>query len=261
MAEFIRDKAGATEAQQKKALAFLFAQDSVGLATDGVLSGLQVTQTGTASANVLVGAGAAVTQDTVGNGASLMVNDTQKTLDVLTANPMGATARNDLVVFDSATASIRVIVGTPNVSPTDPTVPATATALARLRHAASATTVPTAKIDDLRTFTGMAEYAPPWTSLTLAGGVSGTLKYRLRGAMVDVAVDVTGTFAAGFTAISSGGALPAAARPSITPARAVAYVGSGTVQGSIEVLTTGTINVQCDASRTLAKTTFSYPAG
>jgi hypothetical protein len=147
--EFILHKAGNTEAQQKKAMAFLLSQASAGLATTGVLTGLGVTQTGTASADVLVAAGSGVSQDTVGNGASVLVNDTQKTLDVLTANPMGATPRNDIVVFDSATTSIRNIVGTPNAVPTDPTVPTTAIPLARLRHAASATTVPTAKIDSL----------------------------------------------------------------------------------------------------------------
>lgn len=170
MTEFIRDKAGASEAQQKKALAYLFAQDSTGLATDGVLAGLQVSQTGTASASVLVGAGAGVSQDTVGNGASLLVSDSQKTLDILTANPMGATPRNDIVVFDSATSSIRVIVGTPNAVPTDPTVPATAVALARLRHAASATTVPTAKIDDLRVFTSIFGTYPKPAAYTSVGG-------------------------------------------------------------------------------------------
>lgn len=155
MTEFIRDKAASTEVQQKKALAYLFAQASTGLVTTGVLAGLQVLQTGTAGPNVLINAGAGVSQDTVGNGASMLVNDTQKTLDILTANPMGGTPRNDMVVFDSATTSIRVIVGTPNAVPTDPTVPTTAIPLARLRHAASATTVPTAKIDDLRVFTSV----------------------------------------------------------------------------------------------------------
>ena len=178
MSEFIRDKAGATEAQQKKALAFLFTQTSAGLAATGVLTGLAVAQTGTASASVLVAAGAGVSQDTVGNGASELVNDTQKTLDILTANPMGATPRNDIVVFDSATTSIRVIVGTPNAVPTDPTVPATAIPLARLRHAASATTVPTAKIDDLRFFTslfGVATATGSRTGLaTLAAGAFAT---------------------------------------------------------------------------------------
>ena len=160
MTQFIADKAGNTEAQQKKARAFLLTQDSTGLATDGVLTGLVVAQTGTASASVLVAAGAGVVQDSVGNGASQLVNDTQVTLDVLTANPMGGTPRNDIVVFDAATVAsgtggIRVIVGTPNAVPTDPTVPATAIPLARLRHAASATTVPTAKIDDLRVKTSV----------------------------------------------------------------------------------------------------------
>jgi hypothetical protein len=155
MAEFIYHKAGATEAQQKKGLAFLLAQDSVGLATDGVLTGLGVTQTGTASTAVLVAAGAGQAQDTVGNGAAYMINDTQKTLDILTANPMGGVPRNDIVVFDSATGSIRAIIGTPNASPTDPTVPTTAVQLARIRNLASATTIPTAQIDDRRVKTAL----------------------------------------------------------------------------------------------------------
>lgn len=261
MSEFEYLNGGNSEAQDKMATSYLLAQVSQGKAVTAVLSGLAVTQTGTASANVLVAAGAGVVQASTTDGASIMVNDTQKTLDVLTANPMGGLPRNDIVVFDQATFSIRVVVGTPNASPTDPTVPTSAFPLARLRHAASATTVPTAKIDDLRTYTSLAEYAPVWTTLTLAGGVSGTLKYRVRGVEVDVAVDVTGTFAAGFTAISAAGVIPAANRPSITPARAVAYVGSGTVMGSIEVTTAGTINVQCDASRTLAKALFTFTAG
>ena len=161
MTQFIRDKAGADEASQKKALAYLFAQDSVGLATDGVLVGLAVSQTTTASASVNVAAGSAVSQDSVGNGAALMVNDTQQALDVLGANPMGGTPRNDLVVFDSATVSsgsggLRVIVGTPNAVPSDPSVPATAVKLARIRNAASATTVPSSAIDGLRVFTRLA---------------------------------------------------------------------------------------------------------
>lgn len=160
MTQFIRDKAAATEAQQKMALSFLFAQDSIGLASDGVLTGLGVFQTTTASASVTVTKGAGVAQDSALNGASLLVNDTDITLDVLTANPVGGLPRNDLVVFDASTISggsggVRVLVGTPNASPTDPTVPATAIPLARLRHAASATTVPTAKIDSLRVKTSL----------------------------------------------------------------------------------------------------------
>lgn len=152
---------GNSEAQDRLATSYLFAQVSQGKAATGVLSGLVVAQTGTASGSVLVGAGAAVCQDTVGNGAALMVSDTQKTLDIFTANPMGGTPRNDIVVFDSATKSIRAIIGTPNAVPTDPTVPATAAPLARLRHAASATTIPTAKIDSLIVSTSLAGAADP----------------------------------------------------------------------------------------------------
>jgi hypothetical protein len=149
MTEFQYLNQANTEAQDRLASSFLFAQDSTGLATDGVLAGLAVSQTTTASASVNVAAGACVIQDTVLNGVALMVNDSLKALDVLTANPMGATPRNDIVVFDSATTSVRLIVGVPNAVPTDPTVPITALALARIRNAASATTVPAAAIDQL----------------------------------------------------------------------------------------------------------------
>lgn len=206
MSEFEFHNQANDEAQQKKSTAFLFKQDSVGLATDGVLTGLGVTQTGTASANVLVASGAGVVQDTVGNGASLMVNDTQKTLDVLTANPMGGTPRNDIVAFDSATTSIRVIVGTPNAVPTDPTVPNTAFPLARLRHAASATTVPTAKIDDLRVTTYLFGTEPndyAWVAYTptvrsddtgaLLGSSGATGRYRIIGKSIRVQGSITVT--------------------------------------------------------------------
>ena len=161
MTQFIYHKAGNTEAQQKQALAFLLQQDSPGLASDGVLSGLGVSQTATASASVVVAAGSGASQDTVLNGASMLVLDSPFTLDVLGANPVGGLPRNDVVVFDAATVSsgaggVRVLTGVPNASPTDPTVPATAVRLARLRHAASATTVPASAIDDLRVFTALA---------------------------------------------------------------------------------------------------------
>lgn len=155
MTEFQYLNGGNTEAQDRLATSFLLAQVSTGLAATGVFTGLAVAQTGTASAAVLVSAGAGVSQDTVGNGAAVMVNDTQKTLDILTGNPMGGTPRNDIVVFDSATTSIRAIIGTPNASPTDPTVPTTAIPLARVRNVASATTIDTAHIDDLRSLTSL----------------------------------------------------------------------------------------------------------
>lgn len=168
MSVFEYHHAGNSEAQQKAALSYLLNQVVLGKAAPGVFAGLAVTQTPTASGSVLIGSGAAVTQATTIAGASFMVNDTQLTLDVFTANPVGGLPRNDIVVIDSGTTTIRVIVGTPNAVPTDPTVPTTALALARLRHAASATTIPTAKIDALAPGARLAQ--PPGTPYAVYSG-------------------------------------------------------------------------------------------
>lgn len=160
MTEFQYLDEGNTEAMDRLASAFLFAQSQAGKAAVGVLNGLQVTQNTTAGPAVLVAAGAGVTQDTVTNGVAMMVNDTQKTLNILTGNPMGATPRNDLVVFDAGTKTIRAVIGTPNASPSDPSLPANSIPLARVRNAASATTIPTSAIDDLRAFTTLYGVPP-----------------------------------------------------------------------------------------------------
>ena len=118
-------------------------------------TGLGVVQTPTASGSVRVDAGAAVTQTSSLVGAIVSYNDAQTDLDVLGANPMGGLPRNDIVALDAATESLRVITGTPNASPTDPTVPASAVALARLRHPAGATSVASSAIDELRVWTTM----------------------------------------------------------------------------------------------------------
>lgn len=211
MTQFIRDKAGASEPQQKMALSYLFAQDSAGLASDGVLTGLAVSQTGSASASVVIGKGSGVAQDSVLNGASMMVLDTDLTLDVLGVNPMGGLPRNDIIVFDAATISggaggVRVIVGTPNASPTDPSVPATAIPLARLRHAASATTVPTSVIDSLRVFTslvGAATSSNRINGVPFAGASTTKAAKRMHWNQVTVTPNATGyatiTHGAGFT--------------------------------------------------------------
>lgn len=100
-----------------------------------------------------------------------------------------------------------------------------------------------------------------WTAVTKAGGVTGTLEYRKIGGVVGVRGDLTVTLGSAFTAVSAVGALPAAARPGLTPARSDAYVGSGTAMGSVEVLTDGTINVQTASGGSVAKFNFSYIAG
>lgn len=173
MSQFELHNAGNTEAQQKEALAYLLAQSSTGKAATGVLTGLGVAQTTTASGSVVVSAGAGVAQAAVLDGASVLVNDSDLSLDVLTANPMGATPRNDIVVFDAATTSVRAIIGTPSATPTDPTVPTSAIPLARLRNAASATTIPTSAIDDLRTYTSLFTGQQPFADYYR--GSSGTL--------------------------------------------------------------------------------------
>lgn len=151
MAEWQFMNGAGTEVQDKQALAYLLPRSgTIGVAASGVIEGLGVTQTATASGSVLVGAGACDNQGSLGQGADLLVNGAQKTLDVFTANPMGGVPRNDIVVFDSVTSSVITVVGTPNAAPSDPTIAATRTPLARLRHTASATTIPTANIDDLR---------------------------------------------------------------------------------------------------------------
>jgi hypothetical protein len=156
MAEFERLHAGNSEVQEKQAVAFDYAQTATaGLVVTGVLTGLVVTQTTTASGSVVIAAGAGVIGSSVGAGVSEPVNPGAVTLDVFTANPVGGLPRNDIIVWDSATRLLAVVVGTPNATPTDPTVANTKLALARLRHAASATTIPLAKIDDIRIFTGL----------------------------------------------------------------------------------------------------------
>ena len=154
MAEFELHRAGNSQAQQKEALSRLFAQ-SGNLAATGVLDGLVVSQAATANGTVLIAVGSAVIHPSMTAGASLLMNDTIKTLDVFTANPVGGLPRNDVVVFDSVTATLAVIVGTPNAAPTDPTVPNTAIALARLSHLAGAVAISTARITDLRVFTSL----------------------------------------------------------------------------------------------------------
>ena len=164
---------GNSEVQDKQAEAYLYASSgTVGIAATGVIEGLVVRQTGTASGSVLIDAGASLNQASLGQGADRLICPSQKTLDVFTADPMGGLPRNDIVTFDSITTAIIPVIGTPNATPTDPTVPATSVALGRLRHAASATTIPTAKIDDLRVFTTLRGI--PATPLTLIDGYTAT---------------------------------------------------------------------------------------
>jgi hypothetical protein len=177
MTWFEYHNAGNSEAQQMQATSFLFTQASTGKAATGVLVGLGVTQTATASGSVVVGAGSGVVQAATLDGASLVGDVQDTTLDVLVASPMGSVPRNDIVIADRATGSIRVLIGSPNVTPADPTVPSSALPLARIRNAANATTVPSSAIDDLRVTTTLNVPPPPtptWTSFTPTWAAAGT---------------------------------------------------------------------------------------
>jgi hypothetical protein len=153
MTEWKTAAAGETEAQFRQFLSYLFAQASAGYASTGVVAGLAVAQTATASGSIVVGRGMAVVQPSLTAGGTPVVSNADKTVDVFTSSPMGALPRYDLVIFNSDSGTIEVVVGTPNASPTDPNVTANHVKLARLRHAANATTIPTSKIDDLRVMT------------------------------------------------------------------------------------------------------------
>lgn len=192
MATFKAAAAGESEQQWRQYLAYLHDQTSVGLATTGVMAGLVVAQTTTASASVTVSSGAGVVQDAALSGASPLVSTTSVTLDVLGASPMGATPRNDIVVFDLTTVSLLVIAGAPAAVPSDPSYSSTQIPLARLRHAASATTVPAAKIDDIRTFVG-----PPGASRQPLAVATGSVTISGTGVAAGSGVSVTATFPVG----------------------------------------------------------------
>lgn len=172
--EFQYLNGGNSEVQDKQAEAYLYANSGVpGIAATGVIAGLEVTQTPTASGSVLIAIGACLNQASLGQGADRLINPSQKTLDIFTANPVGGLARRDIVVFDSVTSLIIAKIGTPNATPTDPTVAATEVALYRLRHTAGASAIPTANIDDLRVFTTLRGVGAAVSYASLTGVPAG----------------------------------------------------------------------------------------
>jgi hypothetical protein len=135
-------------------------------ATAGVRStgALAVAQRGAgANMSVDVAAGHAVVLGTSSpniQGAYHVYNDA--TVNLAIAASDATNPRNDLVVAtvrDNSYGSgsndwlLQVITGTPNASPVDPATPATSLVLARVSVAALSTTVVTANITDLRTYT------------------------------------------------------------------------------------------------------------
>lgn len=143
------------EAQFRQFMAYFFTQTTtIGKAATGVLSGCTVTATTpSASGLVNVDTGLAICQPTTSGGV-FPLPSTNGTLDIFTANPMALVGnpRNDIVVIDQVDGVTKVKVGTPNATPSlgEQSVASTEVALARLRHLANATTIPSTQIDDLR---------------------------------------------------------------------------------------------------------------
>jgi hypothetical protein len=255
--QFVYHKAGNSEAQQKIALAFMLAQDSTGIATDGVLSGLGVAQTTTASSSVVIGKGAAVVLDTLLAGAGRPGVVADLTRVVLGRNPMGGVPRNDLIVFDTATVSagtggVRAIIGTPNAIPTDPSVPATAVALFRVANAASATTIPTSALTDLRVFTGLGRPGPDtgWINMPIpAGGWTAPSGARWQARRQGNVVRYQGTLA---NSTYTGGWTTICTLPTGVPAplqtTALSLGGNTATVRSAQVLTTGEVQVYASAA-------------
>lgn len=120
-----------------------------------------VTQNGTPNMSVNVAAGAAFVLRT-GSTDFYLVEQTVGTTNNLTIAASDPTnPRRDIVVarvYDAAfsgalnQATVEVITGTPAPSPVDPTIPSNCVQLARVAVAASATSVVTGNITDLRSF-------------------------------------------------------------------------------------------------------------
>jgi len=237
---------GNSEVQDMQAEAYLYASSgTTGIAATGCITGLGVYQTTTASGSVDITVGACLNQASLGQGASRLINPSQKTLDIFTANPVGGLPRNDIVVFDSVTKLIAAIIGTPNATPTDPTVPATSVALARLRNLASATTIPTAQIDDLRVFTTLRGIpALTYTGSNVPAFATGVKAFVFAGGTILVQ---TVTFPAGrftaapvVTATQCAGARVVVAALSTAPTATSVALVVMSVDGSA---ITGTVNV------------------
>jgi hypothetical protein len=101
---------GMTEPEFKQIYSYLFAPAGA-TATTGVLSGLAVAQTTTASGSVTIAVGAGVVQDALVSGATPVVNNASVTLDVFTSNPMsGVSTYADTLTVATLPAGITLPV-------------------------------------------------------------------------------------------------------------------------------------------------------
>jgi hypothetical protein len=225
-----------TEAQLRQWLAYQFEQASTGVAKTGVVAGLGVTATTPSpSGSVVVGKGAAICQPS--SQAFPLIEPADETFDVFTANPMQFVnnPRNDVIVLDQVTGLVTNLVGTPNAVPSsgEQSVPATAVPLARLRHAANATTIPSTVIDKLSVTVRFAEATPGidtgWLDLPIVPGgwtvPSGQVRWQarrrgglvhFRGALVNAAYGSSGAVLATVCTLPAGIPPPPAATAALS---------------------------------------------
>lgn len=148
--------------------------------TTGIVNStdLQITQSATPAMTVSVAAGYAVIIGTTQTnmGAYMAYNDGATTLTITTAN--ATLPRIDLVcmtVNDAYyTGSLNsvvfsVVAGTPNASPTAPSLPANSITLATIAVAANATSIVNANITDTRVLTTTSVGISSSQSYTVAG--------------------------------------------------------------------------------------------
>jgi hypothetical protein len=172
--------------------------------TQGVIGSgdLAVSQSGP-SMNVSVAAGAAVVAGTEAatQGSYYCPNAAPVTLAIAASDPTNG--RHDLVVAqvrdgDYSTPSyawrLFVVTGTAAATPLDPALPANSLSLARVRVDAGASSIPNAKIDDLRVL------AVPFTRLVAGNPLAptgATSPTRYVGAWGTSGAPASGTFAVG----------------------------------------------------------------
>lgn len=139
----------------------------------------KVTVTGTPDKNVVVSKFQAVVTASRGLGEYIATLDADKTLDLLTANPVGALPRWDLIIAvqtdtfytdGSSSFLVRQVVGTPNAAPVDPSLAAFSDyiVLERVRFPANATVVQDSYLDHLPTTSvpqtvALGGILPVWT--------------------------------------------------------------------------------------------------
>lgn len=199
----------------------------------GPSSPAAVTATGTPDGNVHIAPFALIIDDArATSGSYVLVSDTTVDLNVFGgaygAPAHASLARNDLVIAYPAdifhgdansTPVVRTVVGTPSGSPADPSLSAypSAVTLARIRVDAGVTTIPTAKITDLRpTWTvsvgGILPVATQSARDALTGAYDGMPVYRQDRNWVEIR-DSSAWRVQGVAVVSSTGDLAAITNP------------------------------------------------